>query len=31
MIYSYFEIGLKAAVVCCLTNALPPPPIALES
>jgi len=24
MIYSYFEIGLKAAVVGCLTNALAP-------
>jgi len=30
-IYSYFEIGLKPAVVSCLTNAMPPPPIALES
>jgi len=31
MIYSYFEIGLKPPVVSCLTNALAPPPIALES
>jgi len=31
MIYSYFEIGLKPAVVSCLTNAIAPPPIALES
>jgi len=31
MIYSYFEIGLKPAVVSYLTNALFPPPIALES
>jgi len=31
MIYSYFEIGLKPAVVSCLTNALAPPLIALES
>jgi len=30
MIYSYFEIGLKPAVVSCLTNALARPPIALE-
>jgi len=30
-IYSYFEISLKPAVVSCLTNALAPPPIALES
>jgi len=30
-IYSYFEIGLKPAVVSCLTNAIAPPPIALES
>jgi len=30
-IYSYFEIGLKPAVVSCLTNTLAPPPIALES
>jgi len=31
MIYVYFEISLKPAVVGCLTNALAPPPIALES
>jgi len=31
MIYSYFEIGLKPAVVSCLTNAIAPPPIVLES
>jgi len=31
MIYSYFKIGLKPAVVSCLTNALAPPLIALES
>jgi len=31
MIYSYFEIGLTPAVVSCFTNALAPPPIALES
>jgi len=31
MIYLYFEIGLKPAVVSCLTNAIVPPPIALES
>jgi len=30
-IYSYFEIGLKPAVGSCLTNALAPPPIALQS
>jgi len=30
IIYSYFEISLKPAVVSCLTNALAPPPIALE-
>ena len=32
-IYSYFEFefGLKPAVCSCLTNALAPPPIALES
>jgi len=30
-IYSYFEIGLKPAVVGCLTNATAPPPIAQES
>jgi len=29
--YSYFEIGLKSAVVSCLTNDLAPPPIAPES
>jgi len=28
-IYSYFEIGLKPAVVSCLTNALVPPTIVL--
>jgi len=27
----YFEIGLKSAVVSCLTNVIAPPPIALES
>jgi len=26
-----FEISLKPAVVSCLTNAIAPPPIALES
>jgi len=31
MIHSYFEIGLKPAVVSCLTNALAPSPIVLES
>jgi len=31
MIYSYFDFGLKPAVVNCLTNALAPPPIAQES
>jgi len=30
MIYSYFEIGLKPAVVSCLTNAIAPLPIVLE-
>jgi len=30
-IYSYCEIGLKPAVVSCLTNALAPPPIARGS
>jgi len=30
-LYSYFKIGLKPAVVSCLTNAIAPPPIALES
>jgi len=30
-IYSYFEIGLKPAVVTCLTNAIAPLSIALES
>ena len=30
-IYSYYEIGLKPAVVGCLTNAIAPLPIALES
>jgi len=29
--YSYFETGLKPAVVSCLTDALAPTPIALES
>jgi len=28
---SYLEIGLKLAVVDCLTNGIAPPPIALES
>jgi len=27
----YFEIGLKPTVLSCLTNALAPPTIALES
>jgi len=31
MIYSYLEIGLKSAIVNCLTNALAPPLIALKS
>jgi len=31
MIYSYFEIGLKPAVFGCLTNALAPLMIALDS
>jgi len=31
MMYSYFDFGLKPAVVGCLTNALAPLPIALES
>jgi len=31
MIYSYFEITLKPAVVSCLTNATAPLPIAVES
>jgi len=31
MIYLYFEIGLKPAVVSCLTNAKAPLPIVLES
>jgi len=31
MVYSYFDFGLKTAVFGCLTNALAPPPIALES
>jgi len=31
MIYSYFDFGQKTAVFGCLTNALAPPPIALES
>jgi len=30
-IYLFFEIGLKPAVVSCLTNAIAPPPIALEA
>ena len=30
-IYSYFDFGLKPAVVSCLTNAIAPPPIARES
>jgi len=29
-IYLYFEIGLKPAVVSCLTNDMAPPPIVLE-
>jgi len=29
--YSYFDFGLKTAVFGCLTNALAPPPIALET
>jgi len=28
---SYLEIGLRPAVFGCLTNAIAPPPIALES
>jgi len=31
MIYSYLEISLKPAVFGCLTNAIAPLPIALES
>jgi len=31
MTYSYFEIGLKPAVVSCFTNAIAPLPIVLES
>jgi len=31
MIYSYFDFGLKPAVVSCLANAIAPPPIVLES
>jgi len=31
MIYLYFEIGLKPAVVSCLTNPIAPPPTAPES
>jgi len=31
MIYSYFEISQKSAVVSCLSNALAPLLIALES
>jgi len=30
-IYSYLDVGLKSAVFGCLTNAIAPPPIALES
>jgi len=30
-IYSYIEVGLKLAVIGCLTNAIAPPPIVLES
>jgi len=30
-IYSYFDFGLKPAVVSCLTNTLAPPSIALDS
>jgi len=29
--YLYLDFGLKSAVVSCLTNALAPPPIVLES
>jgi len=29
--YSYFEIGLKPEVFSCLTSAIAPTPIALES
>jgi len=31
MIYSYFETSPKPAVVSCITNAIAPLPIALES
>jgi len=31
MIYLYLDFGLKTAVFGCLTNALAPSPIALES
>jgi len=31
MIYLYFEISLKPEIVSCLTNAIAPLPIALES
>jgi len=31
MIYSYLDFGLKTAVFGCLTNAIDPPPIVLES
>jgi len=31
MIYLYFAIGLKPAVCGCLSNAIAPPPIVLES
>jgi len=30
-IYSYLNFGLKPAVFHCFTNAIAPPPIALES
>jgi len=30
-IYSNLDFGLKPAVFSCLTNAISPPPIALES
>jgi len=29
--YSYLDFSLKTAVFSCLTNAIAPPPIALES
>jgi len=31
MIYSYLDFDLKTAVFGCLTNAIAPPPIALDS